>query len=49
VTASHVYPVPVEEAPGMPRGHASKKNKDAPVTEAERIIKDRDWDRDPSR
>ena len=36
---------PLKKPPSMPRGHASKRDKDAAVSEAKRIIKDPDWDR----
>ena len=38
-------PYPLKRPPGIPRGHASKKDKDAAVSEAEQIIQNRDWDR----
>ena len=38
-------PYPLKKPPGIPRGHASKRDKDAAVSEAEQIIQNRDWDR----
>ncbi len=43
----HDLTIPLRKPPSIPRGHAPKEDKDAAVTEAERIIKDPDWDRDP--
>jgi transposase len=41
----HNLDIPLRKPPGIPRGHASKKDKDAAVSEAEQIIQNRDWDR----